>query len=88
MVIPGGNKKYTYADYDALEENVLYEVIDGKVISMSPSPTPKHQDVVDELTAEPIRQKAVTYVENALQTFLEAIHHDESYSNRVGIHQY
>jgi Uma2 family endonuclease len=52
MGMPEGNKKYNYADYVALNEEVTYEVISGEIISMSPSPTPKHQDVVDELTAE------------------------------------
>jgi|SRR5690625_5221470 len=45
-------KKFTYADYIALEDNVIYEVISGKIISMSPSPTEKHQDVSGELSAE------------------------------------
>ncbi|QKY68641.1 Uma2 family endonuclease [Lentibacillus sp. CBA3610] len=46
------NKIYTYADYLALDDDVVLEVINGEVINMSPPPTPKHQDVVDELTAE------------------------------------
>lgn len=52
MSIPEGRTKYTYADYVALGQDIFFEMIDGNVISMSPSPTPKHQDVVDELTAE------------------------------------
>lgn len=52
MGMPKGNKKNTYADYVSLGEEVIYEVIAGEIISMTPSPTPKHQDVVDELTAE------------------------------------
>jgi Uma2 family endonuclease len=47
-----GKRKFTYADYIVLEDNVIYEVINGKIISMSPSPTTKHQDVIDELSAE------------------------------------
>ncbi|MFA1819667.1 Uma2 family endonuclease [Virgibacillus oceani] len=35
-----------------MEDNVIYEVISGKIISMSPSPTEKHQDVSGELSAE------------------------------------
>lgn len=35
-------KKFTYADYSILEDNVIYEVINGNIISMSPSPTTKH----------------------------------------------
>jgi len=52
MIMPKGYKKYSYADYLASDEDIRYEVISGEMISMSPSPTPKHQDVVDELTAE------------------------------------
>ncbi|RXI96268.1 Uma2 family endonuclease [Anaerobacillus alkaliphilus] len=52
MGMPEGKKYYTYSDFLEIEEEFLCEVIDGTVISMSPSPTPKHQDVVDELTAE------------------------------------
>jgi Uma2 family endonuclease len=51
-MLPEGKKKYSYADYIVLEDNVIYEVINGKIISMSPSPTEKHQDVRDELLAE------------------------------------
>jgi len=52
MVIPEENKNYTYADYLKLGEDISYEVINGEVINMSPSPTPRHQHVADELTAE------------------------------------
>ncbi|WP_340455134.1 Uma2 family endonuclease [Oceanobacillus sp. HCA-5259] len=46
------NKKHSYADY-VLEKEETYEVIAGEILNMSlPSPTPKHQDVVAELTAE------------------------------------
>jgi len=50
--MPEINKSYSYADYLAWENDVCAEVINGEIIGMSPSPTPKHQDVVDELTAE------------------------------------
>ncbi len=50
--MPEDKKSYTYADYLAWEHDVCAEVINGEIISMSPSPTPKHQNVVDELTAE------------------------------------
>lgn len=52
MGMPEDKKNYTYAEFVGIEEELLCEVLDGKIISMSPSPTPKHQDVVDELTAE------------------------------------
>jgi Uma2 family endonuclease len=52
MGMPEGKRKYSYADYLSWDEDISFEVINGEIISMSPSPTPKHQDVVDELTAE------------------------------------
>lgn len=52
MGMPEEKRKYSYAEYMSLDEDFLCEVLDGEIISMSPSPTPKHQDVVDELTAE------------------------------------
>lgn len=51
MVLPE-KKAFSYKDYMTLSEDVIYEVLNGEVINMSPSPTPKHQDVADELTAE------------------------------------
>jgi Uma2 family endonuclease len=45
-------QNYSYADYLSWDEEVYCEVINGKIINMSPSPTPRHQDVLDELTAE------------------------------------
>ncbi|PLR75752.1 Uma2 family endonuclease [Bacillus sp. V3-13] len=42
----------TYADYLALDDNVRYEVIDGRVYNMSPAPTTKHQAVQRELLTE------------------------------------
>lgn len=52
MVLPRGKKTYSYADYLGWENDFNSEAIDGEIISMSPSPTPKHQDIVGELTAE------------------------------------
>lgn len=52
MSMPEGKRSYSYTDYLSWDEDVSCEAIDGKIIAMSPSPTPKHQDVVDELTAE------------------------------------
>ncbi|WP_307365234.1 Uma2 family endonuclease [Peribacillus cavernae] len=45
-------REYSYADYLSWTEDFCCEAIDGHIIAMSPSPTPKHQDVVAELTAE------------------------------------
>jgi Uma2 family endonuclease len=50
--IPEEKGKYSYADYLSWYEDFSCEAIDGHIIAISPSPTPKHQDVVDELTAE------------------------------------
>lgn len=52
MVLPKRKKTYTYADYLEWDNDFNSEAIDGEIISMSPSPTPKHQDIVGELTAE------------------------------------
>ncbi|WP_458414960.1 Uma2 family endonuclease [Schinkia sp. CFF1] len=52
MAIPPQSKSYSYADYLSWDDDVLCEVIDGEIISMSPSPTPLHQDIADELTTE------------------------------------
>lgn len=52
MVKSEYDKKISYADYVLLEKDESYEIIAGEIISMSPSPTPRHQDVVAELTAE------------------------------------
>ncbi|MDQ0230286.1 Uma2 family endonuclease [Metabacillus malikii] len=52
MGMPEGKQRYTYSDYVGMGEEFFCEAIEGIVIGMSPSPTPKHQDVVDELTAE------------------------------------
>ncbi|MFC5605000.1 Uma2 family endonuclease [Sporosarcina koreensis] len=52
MVFPKGKKTYSYADYLEWDNDFNSEAIDGEIISMSPSPTPKHQDILGELFAE------------------------------------
>ncbi|MDW0118753.1 Uma2 family endonuclease [Sporosarcina thermotolerans] len=52
MVLPKGKKTYSYADYLEWDNDFNSEALNGEIISMSPSPTPKHQDIVGELTAE------------------------------------
>jgi Uma2 family endonuclease len=52
MAIPRGSESFTYADYLKLEEDVRYEVIEGQIYNMSPSPTPKHQDVVTQFSVD------------------------------------
>lgn len=52
MVLPKGKKTYTYADYLEWDNDFTSEAINGEIINMTPSPTPKHQDIVGELFAE------------------------------------
>ncbi|WP_240689281.1 Uma2 family endonuclease [Ammoniphilus sp. YIM 78166] len=52
MGMPAGQRKYSYAHYLTWDETDRCEVIDGDIISMSPSPTPQHQAIAVELTAE------------------------------------
>ncbi|WP_461202110.1 Uma2 family endonuclease [Anoxybacillus sp. TBDG-1] len=46
MVFPQERKPFTYAEYVQLSDCDRYEIIDGKLYNMTPSPTPKHQQVV------------------------------------------
>ncbi len=43
------DQHYTYRDYLTWPEDIRYELIDGKVYMMSPSPLLTHQDVVGEI---------------------------------------
>lgn len=52
MAVPQERQKFTYADYLKLDEDVRYEVIDGTIYNMSPSPTPNHQEILGELFIE------------------------------------
>ena len=52
MAVPQERHNFTYADYLKLDEDVMYEVIDGTIYNMSPSPSPKHQDILSELITE------------------------------------
>lgn len=52
MSLPHERKNFTYADYLSIEEDVRYEVIDGRVYNMTPAPTPKHQEVLTQLGAD------------------------------------
>src|SRR5690625_3191990 len=51
MELPNKNT-LTYAEYLQLGEDVQYEVIDGKIYNMSPSPNVKYQSVLVELSTE------------------------------------
>ncbi len=42
-------KKYTYQDYLNWPDEGRWEIIDGKVYDMSPSPTKKHQKIVGNI---------------------------------------
>jgi Uma2 family endonuclease len=52
MVYPQKNKNITYAEYINLEEDTRFEVIENQVYYMTPSPKPKHQDVVTQLCVD------------------------------------
>jgi Uma2 family endonuclease len=52
MTLPQENQSLTYEEYLKLDEEVQYEVIDGRVYNMSPSPNVKHQSIATELTTE------------------------------------
>lgn len=52
MALPKDHKQACYAEYLTWNEKMRCEAIDGKIVNMSPSPTPKHQDVLGEISAE------------------------------------
>jgi len=46
---PQEGERYTYADYAQWNNGKRYELIDGTVFMMSPSPSPTHQEISGEL---------------------------------------
>ncbi|MDC3414541.1 Uma2 family endonuclease [Aquibacillus sp. 3ASR75-11] len=52
MGLADETKAFNYYEYLRLDEDVRYEVIAGKIYNMSPSPSPKHQDVVTQLSVD------------------------------------
>lgn len=52
MALPKQNNPITYAEYLELGDDTLYEVIDGIIYNMSPSPNVKHQSIAMELSTE------------------------------------
>ncbi len=53
MVIPNWNNSImTYKEYSTWKEGERCEVLDGKIISMAPSPLPEHQDISMQLSIE------------------------------------
>ncbi|GGJ00050.1 hypothetical protein GCM10010885_06650 [Alicyclobacillus cellulosilyticus] len=43
------NRRFTYTDFCALPEGERWELIDGQLFSLAPSPSPAHQDVSEAL---------------------------------------
>jgi Uma2 family endonuclease len=52
MSLPQETNHLTYAEYLKLDEDIQYEVIDGRIYNMSPSPNVKHQEIAIELATE------------------------------------
>lgn len=52
MALPEGRNFLTYAEYLKLGEEIEYEVIDGQIYNMSPSPSVKHQSIAMQLSTE------------------------------------
>ncbi|MGY0691421.1 Uma2 family endonuclease [Virgibacillus sp. FSP13] len=52
MTLPQENNLLTYAEYLKLNDDIQYEVIDGQIYNMSPSPNVKHQSIASELITE------------------------------------
>lgn len=46
------NKDFHYEKYLQLDDDVIFEVIDGEIHNMSPSPSVKHQKIARELLTE------------------------------------
>ncbi|MFZ3588752.1 Uma2 family endonuclease [Bacillus sp. DJP31] len=45
-------REITYAEYKSWDEGERCEVLDGKIISMAPSPLPEHQEISMQLSIE------------------------------------
>ncbi|WP_269411500.1 Uma2 family endonuclease [Lentibacillus daqui] len=52
MVLPQENNVITYAEYLELDDDMQYEVIEGRIYNMAPSPNVKHQSIASELITE------------------------------------
>lgn len=52
MALPQVNHILTYAEYLKLDDDVQFEVIDGQIYNMTPSPSVKHQSIAMELSTE------------------------------------
>lgn len=49
---PIENKVYTYDDYLKFADDEVVEIIDGRILAMSPAPSRIHQKIIMELSAE------------------------------------
>ncbi|MHA6484983.1 Uma2 family endonuclease [Paenibacillus sp. strain BS8-2] len=52
MTPPNHNTPFIYSEYCNRKDGLRFEVIDGEIINMTPSPTPKHQDILGGLYSE------------------------------------
>jgi Uma2 family endonuclease len=52
MALPEKRSSISYAAFMELGEDVQYEVINGQIYNMSPSPSVKHQSIAAELLTE------------------------------------
>lgn len=52
MAFPQEKHSQTYSEYLKLGEEIQYEVIDGQMYNMSPSPNVKHQSIEMDLSTE------------------------------------
>jgi Uma2 family endonuclease len=46
------NKMYTYTDYLTLTENEPIEIIEGRILAMSPAPSRIHQKIISKIITE------------------------------------
>lgn len=46
------NKVYTYADYLTFTENDSIEIIEGRILAMSPAPSRIHQKIISKIITE------------------------------------
>jgi Uma2 family endonuclease len=52
MGLPDKKTPVTYADYLTWDEGLPCEVLNGEIINMTPSPTPRHQDILGGIYTE------------------------------------
>lgn len=49
---PIANKIYTYDDYLNFADDEIIEIIDGRILGMSPAPSRRHQEIITEILTE------------------------------------